>query len=179
MGPVLVKTRVTIFQKTWKTSFWAHFITLWPRNLKIKFSPKKSFQSILSLVLHSPKTSNEELFYINLKLICYNDSIQKSEKFWAQTSDKTHKNSDWVRFGPFLHKIIKAWFFSKRLFESVSGLYATITLYKKIRKKISVNLSNLKNLILDPFWSLLAQKPQNKIFPKKVNFTKKSHLSQL
>lgn len=48
-------------------------------------------------------------------------------------------------------------FFQKLLLLSILSLYATATSCKKS-----------KNLVLHPFWTTLAKKPQNKSFPKNV-----------
>ena len=43
------KLWVSIFHKTWKTSFWVHFGFSWPKHLKIRFFSTKSFGSILKI----------------------------------------------------------------------------------------------------------------------------------
>ena len=67
---------------------------------------------------------------------------------------------------PFWSKNLKIKFFIKTLFRSILSLYATVTFPKKPRKILTINfLKKLKKLILDQFWPLLAQNPENKIFP--------------
>ena len=43
------KNLATIFHKTWKTSFWAHFGSLWPKNPKTRFYSKRQVASLLKL----------------------------------------------------------------------------------------------------------------------------------
>ena len=43
------KNLASIFHKTWKTSFWAHFGSLWPKNPKTRFYSKRQVASLLKL----------------------------------------------------------------------------------------------------------------------------------
>ena len=125
-----------------------HFGSLFCQNRSTRFFTKKSFGSILSL--HATVTS-----------------CKKSEKFHALILSQNLKNLFWAHFGFFLAQKI----FPKKICESIlifsatvdscknSGMLHALIFDNKIEKKIS---------FLAHSRPLLAQKPQNKFFPKRI-----------
>ena len=59
--------------------------------------------------------------------------------------------------------------FSKKVVYVNFKLTCYCNFMHKVGKSLKVHFCcDLKNLILGPFWPLLVQKPQNKIFPQKI-----------
>ena len=141
-----------MFQKTWKTSFWA---------FKITILPKKSFKSVL---------------------ILYTTAIQckKSERLHALIFNNTWKTWLWAHSRSILKRKPQNKIFSRKTyFRSILSLWAYVTLRKIFRPKIlgpfwsfvlrktktqlntsdfSYNLKNLKEIpkvVLQPFGSYL------------------------
>lgn len=79
--------------------------------------------------------------------------------------------------GHFWHKNLKTRFpHTKVILNQYNKVICNYNFMQKIRKILKDSFSShLKNLILDPFWPLLAWKPRNQTFPQKIipaNFKK-------
>lgn len=91
-----------------------HFVSLFPQNPRARFSPKKSFESILILFANITSCKNQKSYSLT------NDNIEKS-----------HLESILDHFWP---RNVKARFFTKGFFMSISNLHGTVTLCTKSEK---------------------------------------------
>ena len=91
------KFRVSIFHKTWKNSFRAHFNPFWPEKLKTRFF-------------------HQNIFEVNFKILCCSSFLQKVRKIPRQFSKKLEKPYFRPNLGSFGSKTLEQNFFSKLLF---------------------------------------------------------------
>ena len=110
---------------------------------------------------------------MNFKLICYSNFVQKIRKI---VSVKIFTKLEKPHFGHILGPSNED--SSQKIIQIDFATLCYCNLMQKITKITRVDFSkNLKNLILVPFWILLAQKPLNKIFFK--NFDSFIFLSKI
>ena len=144
--------KIQCIEWLWKTSFWAILPhPFWPKNLKTRFFPKVIF----SIIIYSAVIS-----------------CKKSEKFHALNFDNTRKTSYWAHCGPFLApKLQKQIYSQKKYFYYFLSCYDDVLSCKKPRKVPCTDFwSEISTETKFDFWAhfrtLLAQKPENNIFPK-------------